>query len=170
MDKVLKQRLVGAAILIALAVIFVPMLFDGPDESRGLRDSSIDLPAPPADRQEVRRLPLDPGRVNDQRLEEPAELIQEPAPGVSEPEAPVGAEPSVAVTDPAVVEAPPEQPGESGAEEVSERNPEPEIEPEPVRADPEPTSEPPTSTDNSTPPTGAWQVQVASFSSAETAE
>ena len=31
MDAPLKQRLIGAAVLVALAVIFLPMLVDGPE-------------------------------------------------------------------------------------------------------------------------------------------
>ena len=60
MDKVLKQRLIGASILIALAVIFVPMLFDGPDDSPDSREMSIELPSAPGDRAPVRRLQLNP--------------------------------------------------------------------------------------------------------------
>lgn len=33
MDSVLKQRLVGAVVLVALAVIFIPMLLEGPDSN-----------------------------------------------------------------------------------------------------------------------------------------
>ncbi len=62
MDKVLKQRLIGASILIALAVIFVPMFFDGPEQQQLSRELSIDLPMPPDDRGPARRLPLDPDR------------------------------------------------------------------------------------------------------------
>ena len=34
MDQELKQRMIGAAVIIALAVIFVPMLFDGDIEEK----------------------------------------------------------------------------------------------------------------------------------------
>jgi len=60
MDKVLKQRLIGASILIALAVIFVPMLFDGPENDPVSRELNIELPSAPGDRAPIRRLPLDP--------------------------------------------------------------------------------------------------------------
>lgn len=58
MDKALKQRLVGASVLIALAVIVLPMLFSGqagnPQESR-----SIEVPPrPPELSFETRRFPL----------------------------------------------------------------------------------------------------------------
>jgi len=60
MDKVLKQRLIGASILIALAVIFVPMLFDSPESDSVSREMNIELSSAPGDRANVRRLPLNP--------------------------------------------------------------------------------------------------------------
>lgn len=64
MDKVLKQRLVGASILIALAVIFLPMLFDGgKGASDGQRELTIDVPERDPDDRQVRRLALDPGQA-----------------------------------------------------------------------------------------------------------
>ena len=62
MNELLKQRLVGAVVLIALAVIFVPMIFETPETGRGtlgnalptqpereMRDriQPIELPPPP---------------------------------------------------------------------------------------------------------------------------
>ncbi len=46
MDKSLQQKLVGAAVLIALAVIFVPMLFDGKKEAEPV-SVKIDVPPKP---------------------------------------------------------------------------------------------------------------------------
>lgn len=60
MDKVLKQRLIGATILIALAVIFLPMLFDGPQDRPQQQPVALDLPQPTADREPIRRLALEP--------------------------------------------------------------------------------------------------------------
>ena len=45
LDKGLKQRIVGALVLVALAVIFLPMLFSREDE---LRQVSVDDPAMPS--------------------------------------------------------------------------------------------------------------------------
>lgn len=47
MDTPLKQRLIGAAVLVALAVIFLPMLIGGPEPETGedTRPVSLDLPA-----------------------------------------------------------------------------------------------------------------------------
>jgi len=60
MDKVLKRRLIGASILIALAVIFVPMLLVDPDAVRDGPGSPVDIPPMPDSSVEVRRIPLDP--------------------------------------------------------------------------------------------------------------
>jgi DedD protein len=58
MDAALKQRLIGAAVLVALAVIFLPMLVDGPDPQSN--PSSVPLEIPPAPERdfETRELPL----------------------------------------------------------------------------------------------------------------
>lgn len=45
LDKGLKQRMVGALVLVALAVIFLPMLFSRPDEQRQV---VVDAPAMPS--------------------------------------------------------------------------------------------------------------------------
>lgn len=59
MDLALKQRLVGAIVLVALGVIFIPMLLDGPaDQAR--HEVAMRIPAPPEGRTETRRLPLNP--------------------------------------------------------------------------------------------------------------
>jgi DedD protein len=59
MDKALKQRLVGAIVLIALAVIVLPMIFGGRPPSTGPEARSIELPAVPPDLEfETRRFPV----------------------------------------------------------------------------------------------------------------
>lgn len=47
MDASLKQRLVGAAVLVALAVIFLPLLVKGPAPDSGVSDVSLRVPAQP---------------------------------------------------------------------------------------------------------------------------
>lgn len=47
MDASLKQRLVGAAVLVALAVIFLPLLVKGPAPDSGVTDVSMTVPAEP---------------------------------------------------------------------------------------------------------------------------
>lgn len=85
MDDALRQRLVGAAVIIALAVIFVPMLLDSPDEVS--RTQQVDLSIPPRSEPgvETRRLPLDPGMtaptpVADPTIDNPPEDVAEAVP------------------------------------------------------------------------------------------
>lgn len=58
MDPALKQRLVGAVVLVALAVIFLPMLIKGPAPESGVGDVSLELPPGPDGDFETRELPL----------------------------------------------------------------------------------------------------------------
>ena len=63
MDSPLKQRLIGAAVLAALAVIFLPMLVKGPDarQAADATDVPLDVPDEPRDADgmvETRDLPL----------------------------------------------------------------------------------------------------------------
>lgn len=59
MDSALKQRLIGAVVLIALGIIFIPMLLDGPKPTAGSREVSLDIPAEPESPQSTRLLPVD---------------------------------------------------------------------------------------------------------------
>ena len=64
MDTALKQRLIGAVVLVALAVIFLPMLIKGPAPDSGVSDVPLDVPATPGGQYETRELPLvTPGNV-----------------------------------------------------------------------------------------------------------
>ena len=86
MDTKLKQRLIGGAVLIALAVIFLPMLVPGPAHDSGVGDVSTRVPDAPAGKFETRELPLGPA----------AGQAALPAPAAS---APAPAEPSTAPTE-----------------------------------------------------------------------
>lgn len=58
MDSALKQRLVGAAVLVAVAVIVIPMLLDGPQPELTGETISLDIPQAPQRDREVRDIPL----------------------------------------------------------------------------------------------------------------
>lgn len=58
MDSGLKQRLIGAAVLIALAVIFLPMLVKGPAPESGVADVPLRVPDAPEGQFVTRELPL----------------------------------------------------------------------------------------------------------------
>ena len=66
MDPGMKQRLIGAAVLVALAVIFLPMLVQGPAPDSGVSDVPLSMPDAPAGNFETRDLPLvTPGTAPD---------------------------------------------------------------------------------------------------------
>lgn len=59
MDSALKQRLIGAAVLVALAMIFLPMLLKGPDTAEpDAAQVPMDMPVAPDQEFETRELPL----------------------------------------------------------------------------------------------------------------
>ena len=195
MDEKLKQRLVGAAVLVALAVIFLPMLLDGPPEPVE-RTVRLGLPERPEFQGEGQVIPLLP--------DEPAE----PATGPALRETPVSDSPlidppgmdSAALDAPVVAPSPASQPVSTAAPEPESAGsgsapvgilPEPDSEPEqPVReateaalppeAAPLPehrdarVSAPPAASQGkpATVPTksaGGWWVQLGVFSRAENA-
>jgi DedD protein len=69
LDNVFKQRMVGALVLIAVAVIFLPMLFTRQDETRHVQ---VDAPAAP-------QAPVAP-QVQVEPVPQPQALPQEPVP------------------------------------------------------------------------------------------
>jgi cell division septation protein DedD len=125
MDTGLKQRLIGAAVLVALAVIFLPMLVKGPAPDSGVTDVSIKMPKGPDGELETRELPLVmPGDVpkggavgmDSTPIDRPA-AASAPSPGVAatdpaqnDPNAPV------ATTDPNATAAPTLPPSVAGGD------------------------------------------------------
>jgi cell division septation protein DedD len=189
MDKVLKQRLIGASILIALAVIFVPMLFDGPEGDPVSRELNIELPSAPGDRAPIRRLPLDP-----EQTRSTPQPDRGSAPGeIDAPIAPPRIRPDVErnAADPQVTEATPrgreasddEAAGDSTVSLPAAENP-PIAPPVPdseaterqgtdeatARPDPQETVEETDPMPSETAETTGFEVQVASFGSRENAE
>ena len=104
LDKVFKQRMVGALVLVALAVIFLPMLFSRQDEQR-----QIQVDAPTAPEMPV----MAPVQVEPVVVPEPQVIAEEPAPPEQEvvaapitaptPVAPVVAKPPVVAPKPPAV-------------------------------------------------------------------
>ena len=107
LDKVFKQRMVGALVLIALAVIFLPMLFSREDEQRQIQVDAPTAPQVPAMPQvQVESVPVPEPQVIEQEPAPPDEP-QEVAPQkpVVAPAAPVASKPAVAPKTPAVTPA-----------------------------------------------------------------
>ena len=86
MEPALKQRLIGAAVLVALAVIFLPMLVQGPAPESGVSDVPLEMPNAPAGEYETRDLPLvTPGNAPDSGVvgmdaSSPAAAVSQPQP------------------------------------------------------------------------------------------
>ena len=53
MNQELKQRIIGAIVVTALAAIFIPMLFDDPIENSGQSVSELAIPATPLNSDEI---------------------------------------------------------------------------------------------------------------------
>ena len=63
MDQALKQRLIGAAVLVALAVIFVPLLLDVPEQAPPASTLPLEMPPTPDAPLQTREIQLDlPGQ------------------------------------------------------------------------------------------------------------
>ncbi|PXX91951.1 sporulation protein [Marinobacter vulgaris] len=145
----LKQRIIGALVLVSLAVIFVPMMFDEPHSER--ESTSIKIPEEPpfpeveAPEPDVADAPA--YRLEESGEDEPASSVpepsfEEPPREVSEVEAP---EPAPTVEEPEVSQ-----------QQASETEPE------------EPVSEE-DSAEFTRSLEGAWVVQLGSFGSADNA-
>ncbi len=140
MDEPLKRRLVGATVLVALAVIFVPMLLEH-------RPENLE-PAP------AEPLPPEPPRRFDPRL-----LPDRPPPASPAGAAVSGEEKASAPASPAAATRPPPKPARPVAAERKPAGSAP-----PQQKKPEPAKKPAPSATPS-----AWVVQVASLSSRENA-
>lgn len=146
-DKGLLQRIVGALVLVALAVIFVPMLFNREDAGRQVAVDAPEMPDAPA----VPVIETQPVEVPEPEVEpfpEEFEIIEE-GPQTTQPESPVAPiEPAPVLTEP----EPASEPAPAQVDNASTRQT-----PEEKRLD---TANLPVS----------WSVQLASLSSRENAE
>ncbi|MBD8493815.1 SPOR domain-containing protein [Pseudomonas syringae] len=101
LDKAYKQRMVGALVLIALAVIFLPMLFTRQDETRSVQ---VDAPAAPQ-APVVQPLQVEPVPVPEQQ-----EVLVDQAPtGNTPPSMPIAPAPTASAQAP-VASAPAPRP------------------------------------------------------------
>ncbi|MFJ2548855.1 SPOR domain-containing protein [Pseudomonas sp. NPDC087612] len=91
LDKVVKQRMVGALVLVALAVIFLPMLFSREDEMRQVRVEAPEAPAAPT----LPQVQVEPVQVPEPQVvpEEPL-IVEQPAAPVQAPSTPIAPAPA----------------------------------------------------------------------------
>jgi cell division septation protein DedD len=102
-DTPLKQRLIGAIVLVALAVIFLPMLVKGPAPDSGVANVPISAPAAPSDGQfETRELPLVAPTGGATGLQSGASTTQPLADSAAADPAPADTSPAVAAGNYAV--------------------------------------------------------------------
>ncbi|AXK56698.1 MULTISPECIES: SPOR domain-containing protein [Pseudomonas] len=150
LDKVYKQRMVGALVLVALAVIFLPMLFSREDEQR-----HVTVEAPPAPQASA----MPQVQVEPVVVPEPQVLPQEPVP----------------VEEPVVQQVAPSMPiAPSAPAPVVASKPAPAPKPAPVPAPAQPIAVAKPDTSQSRIDANglsiSWSVQLASLSSRESAE
>ncbi|PYY88031.1 SPOR domain-containing protein [Pseudomonas sp. TKO26] len=154
LDNVYKQRMVGALVLVALAVIFLPMLFSREDEQR-----HVAVEAPPVPQASA----MPQVQVEPVVVPEPKALPQEPVP-VEEPVVQqVAPSMPIAPSAPAVAPAP---------AVASKPVPKPAPVPAPAPAQPIAAAKPDTSQSriDANGLSVSWSVQLASLSSRESAE
>lgn len=139
MEQQLKERLVGAVVVVALGVVLIPLLLDGPSGPAGTRSIGLELPAPESE-----------SRTHTIRLGEPREQppVARPAPST-----PVERSPDRG----SVSRVPSPAPEKAPTSTKAESRPAPAA-PAPVRT-PDPVP----------PENGEWAVQVGSFSNPDNA-
>ena len=166
LDKAYKQRMVGALVLVALAVIFLPMLFSRQDEQRQV---TVDAPAAP----QAPSVP--PVQVEPVAVPEPQALPQEPVPSDEElaeqpavPSTPIAPAPAAPVASSKPAVAPTAVPAAPAIKPAPTQ---------PITAAPtQPTSAAaakPDTTQRRVDANGlsvSWSVQLASLTSRESAE
>lgn len=162
LDKGMKQRMVGALVLVALAVIFLPMLFTRQDEMRQVHVDAPQAPAMPT----LPEVKVEPVTVPEpQPLPEQPEQPEQPPVVVSESTAPVKA-PSQPITP-----SPQTQVQAQPKPQAAVQAPAPAAKPAaPVATAPAPAPAPAPSKIDANGLPVSWSIQLASLSSRAGAE
>lgn len=184
MERPVKERLVGAAVLMAAAVILIPEMLSGPDresteksaeaDQGSIKTYTIDLSQSPG----VTAAASAPKEMEN-RAPPPEEMPSTAAPPAEQPAPEPEAEPES--IPPAPVETPAQAspaPRADAPVVVAEREPpparaEPTPQPKPQakpEAPPKPVASPPSVPTSSVPAGKGWAVQLGSYSSEATAE
>ncbi|MCO8314229.1 SPOR domain-containing protein [Pseudomonas mandelii] len=157
LDKAYKQRMVGALVLVALAVIFLPMLFSRQDEQRQVRVDAPAAPQAPA----VTQVQVEPVVVP-----EPQALPQEPVPSDDEIAAQQAPSTPIAPSAPVAPAPPAAKPVTPPPAPVAKPVPTPA---QPIAAAPSKPATTPSRVDANG-LSVSWSVQLASLTSRESAE
>jgi len=159
LDKGMKQRMVGALVLVALAVIFLPMLFTREDEMRQVRVEAPQAPAMPT----LPEVKVDPVAVPEpqtlpqepQQPEQPPVVVNESTAPVTTPSQPIAPSPQTQ----AQVQPKPQAPVPTPAPKVET----------PPAAKPAASAGAPSKIDANGLPV-SWSIQLASLSNRAGAE
>lgn len=163
MDKALKQRMVGAVVLIALGVIFIPMLLDGGSGEDGERRVELDIPAAPDRDYRSRRLPLDERdseEVEESRGQVDRESESAPLEG---PQAAADRDAAATDDDQSDRSTDADSPGDGQSDETAEEDAG-EVETAPPESEPQNADRESDAGEAADKSLGNWFVQVGSFS------
>jgi DedD protein len=154
-ERIVKERLVGAAVLMAAAIILIPEMLSGPD-----RDRQAEPPAPARSDGPIKTYTID---LSQSHSAQPTpSVVDNRAPPPEEPVTAQPGDPSSGAQPPADDQAKPEVPQQTVAAlpDVVEQPT-----PPPARA-----TQPPLASDSGSPTSGRWAVQVGSYAREATAE
>lgn len=152
MDRALKERIIGATVLVLFVVLVVPVFLDGPDNDNEIISQNVPLPGQSDGENQTVVLHRD--------REHPEPVVNAGRP--PEQTAAEQEKPEPAPPQPQQVE--PERPEPQRSEPVAEKDPAPAETPDPASA--EPSTGTPAETASST---GMWAVQLGSFGNQENA-
>jgi DedD protein len=148
MERALKERIIGAAILVVVVILIVPVFLDGPPAENEVVTTSVPLPG--QSEQDVRTVVLDRDRTDPV----PVAASSKDKPPVPKPEA------AAKDDKPAVIAVTPvQEPDVTPKASPAVEQPKPKEDPAPPVAAPANTST-----------TGMWAVQLGSFSDQNNAE
>ena len=162
LDKVFKQRMVGALVLIAVAVIFLPMLFTRQDE---VRQVQVEAPSAP-------QAPVAPQvKVDPVPVPEPQILPQEPVPGEEDMSTASQLPPSMPIAPaPPVASAPAQAPAQAAVPAPAPKPAKPAPATAPAAPAPATTAKAAPSGVDANGLSVSWSVQLASMSNRANAD
>jgi DedD protein len=153
MERQLKERIVGATVIVALGIIVIPWLLDGPAQSSRPVERTLELP-PVEQPGRTYTIPLDPAAGPPVAVDSGPIPAPAPRPGTGAIQRPARE------TPPAELQPTPAEPPPRAAPQ-----PAPQVAP---RTPPQPAPQPPAA--QAPAGDGPWTVQVGSFSQAQNAE
>lgn len=168
LDKVIKQRMVGALVLVALAVIFLPMLFTKEDELRQVHVEAPQAPAVPA----LPQVQVEPVQVPEPQVIPEDNLAAQPQTPPSTPIAPAPSAPVAAAPSPAPAAEAAARPATPAPASKPAAVPAPTVATAPAASKPvaqAPAAAPANKVDGNGLPV-SWSVQLASLSNRASAD